>query len=59
MAMYRVDVYDVAEDDGLDMRWKPDSYWDDQAEAEEFLEQVKDNPWKMYRVVEVFGEVIF
>ena len=59
MVMYRVDVLDSAElPEGME-RWKPDSYWDDFDEAREFLELVKDEPWKWWRIVEVVGEVIF
>lgn len=59
MVMYRVDMLDLSEmPEGVE-RWKPDSYWDEKDEALEFLGLVEDQPFKLWRVVEVVGEVIF
>ena len=60
MAMYRLDVMDISAPEGL-QRWKPDSYWDNREEAVDFLEdpRIEEDTWNLYRLVEVFGEVIF
>ena len=58
MIMYRVDVLDIMGEEGME-RWQPDSYWDSREEAVGFLDKVTDEPGKVWRIVEVVGEVIF